>query len=269
MSFAPTPSAGTGLYILNGKPDLNYSLDKMFFTIRTCSFDNNFVDDMLHHKLSGGGEIEIPFDNYFNINQVQSGGASQTRFSVNTQSLNKVIACNRPSYYASSPQLSVPCGFGVTNQDQFGVVHKGAFFQTSASNPSGKYYNTSDTATKDGTLNLWQYQVNNAFVPNVKISPWNSYYFLNEAYDQHNDYHSGTITGTPIMFLNSSYQMAIALDFMDAEIPRLVSGVDTRGAVSVAYLNQDNNDQGDRTDIFTCFTSILRVGANQQVQVVM
>jgi hypothetical protein len=62
--------------------------------------------------------------------------------------------------------------------------------------------------------------------------------------------------------------MGVALDFMDDAIPRLVSGVDTRGAVSVAYLNQDNNNQGERTDVFTCFTSILRVGANQQVQVV-
>jgi len=262
---------GSGYYPATPATAVDYTLNKIFFTIRTCSFDNNFVDDMLHHKLSGGSEIEIPFDNYFNINQVQSGGSSQTRFSVNTQSLNKVISCNRPSYYASknTSVCSIPCGFGVTGQDGFGVVSKTPYFQTTASNPSGKYYNRTATATRDGALNLWQYQVNNAFIPNVKISPWNTFYFLNEAYDQHNDYHSGIITGTPLMFLNSSYQMAIALDFMDAEIPRLVSGVDTRGAVSVAYLNQDNNEQGDRTDIFTCFTSILRVGANQQVQVVM
>ena len=55
---------------------------------------------------------------------------------------------------------------------------------------------------------------------------------------------------------------------MDASIPRLVSGVDTRGAVSVAYFLQDNNNTNDRTDIFTLFTSILKVGANQQIQVI-
>jgi hypothetical protein len=87
-------------------------------------------------------------------------------------------------------------------------------------------------------------------------------------YDMQNDWASGQCATTPSVYLNSGYQMGVALDFMDSEIPRLVSGVDTRGAVSVAYLNQDNNNSNDRTDIFTCFTSILRVGANQQVQVV-
>jgi len=247
----------------------DYSLQNIFFSIRTCSFDNNFVDDMLHHKLSSGGEIEIPYSNYFNINQVQSSGATQTRFSVNTQSLDKVVSCNRVAgfnqYYNNL--CNVPCGMGPTSRDTMGVVHKTPYFSTTASNPSGYNYGTA-TAEGTGAFNYYQYQINNSFIPNYKISPVNTFFFNQEMYGMHNDWASGTIATTPTIYLNSNYQMGVCLDFMDEAIPRLVSGVDTRGAVSVAYLNQDANNQGDRTDVFTCFTSILRVGSNQQVQVV-
>ena len=244
----------------------DYSLQNIFFSIRTCSFDNNFVDDMLHHKLSSGGELEIPYPNYFNINQIQSGGSSQTRFSVNTQSLDKVVSCNRVAGFNQwyNNLCAVPCGMGPTSQDRLGVVHKTPYFCTTASNPSGANFK----GQGPGSFNYWQYQINNAFIPNYKISPVNTFYFNQEMYGMHNDWCSGQIATTPAMYLTSNYQMGVALDFMDSEIPRLVSGVDTRGAVSVAYLNQDANNPNDRTDIFTCFTSILRVGANQQVQVV-
>jgi len=254
-------------WTVNSLPD--YSLQNIFFSIRTCSFDNNFVDDMLHSKLSSGGEIEIPYPNYFNINQIQSSGATQTRFSVNTQSLDKVISCNRvPQFNQFYNNLcNVPCGMGATAMDKLGMVHKNPYFCTYASNPSGFSYGKVPFQ-KPGDFNHWQYQINNAFIPNYKISPVNNFFFNQEMYDMHNDWASGQCSTTPTVYLNSGYQMGVALDFMDDAIPRLVSGVDTRGAVSVAYLNQDNNNQGDRTDVFTCFTSILRVGANQQVQVV-
>jgi hypothetical protein len=245
----------------------DFSLQNIFFSIRTCSFDNNFVDDMLHHKLSSGGEIEIPYPNYFNINQVQSAGSSQTRFSVNTQSLDKVVSCNRVANFNQfyNNLCNVPVGMGAQSQDRVGMVHKNPYFCTTASNPSGTSYGTGRGAD---SFNFWQYQINNAFIPNYKISPVNNFFFNQEMYDLHNEWCSGQNSTTPTVYLNSGYQMGVALDFMDSEIPRLVSGVDTRGAVSVAYLNQDANNQGDRTDIFTCFTSILRVGANQQIQVV-
>ena len=89
-----------------------------------------------------------------------------------------------------------------------------------------------------------------------------------EAWDLHNDWSSSTIHGSPAVYLTSGYQMQIALDLQDAATQRLISGIDTRGAVSVCYLLQANNNAGDRTDVFTCFKSILRVGANQQLQVV-
>jgi hypothetical protein len=268
ISFASTSTTQFTGWQVTSLPD--FSLQNIYFSIRTCSFDNNFVDDMLHHKLSSGGEIEIPYDNYFNINQIQSGGSSQTRFSVNTQSLNKCVSVNRPANFSAfyNNLCNVPSGMGAQSQDRMGMVHKTPFFSTTASNPSGATYGIGGVGANPATFNFWQYQINNAFIPNFKINPVNTFFYNQEMYDMHNDWASGQCSTTPSVYLNSGFQMGVALDFMDSEIPRLVSGVDTRGAVSVAYLNQDNNNQNDRTDIFTCFTSILRVGANQQIQVV-
>jgi hypothetical protein len=244
------------------RPD--YSLYNIYFTLRTCSFSDNFADDLLHAKLSEGGELEIPFDNYFNVNQVQSAGSSSTRFSVNTQSLNKVIGVNRPFYYntIAGAQAIIPTGVGVTNTNNMGLVHKTPFFQTYAANPSASTWNGGNVVP-----NYWQYQINSQFIPNLKVDPSTTYFYNLEAYNAHNDWCSSTTAANPALYLNAQYQMVIALDFMDS-VPRLLSGVDSRGAVSVNYLLQDNNNLNDRTDIFTCFTSVLRVAANQQLQVV-
>jgi len=243
----------------------DYQLNNIYFTIRTCSFDNNMYDDILSEKLADGGELEIPYPNIYNINQVQSAGASSTRFSVNTQCLNKVIGVNRPSYYNTTlgSMKHIPCGYGVRADNNVGMVHKGAYFQTYAGGGILPF-----SASAVSSPNLWQYQINNSFIPNVKIDPSFDYYNHLESWNLHNDWLSSTISGNPALYLNSNYQATIALDFMDAQIPRLCSGVDTRGAVSVAYFLQDNNNANDRTDIFTLFTSILKVGANQQIQVI-
>ena len=241
----------------------DYQLNNIYFTIRTCSFDNNLLDDILSEKLASGGELEIPYPNIYNVNQVQSAGSSSTRFSVNTQCLNKVIGINRPSYYNTllGSMKHIPTGYGVRSDNNVGLVHKGAYFQTYSS--TAPFNATAITAP-----NYWQYQINNSFIPNIKIDPSFDYFNYLESWSLHNDWLSSTIAGNPALFLNANYQATIALDFMDASIPRLVSGIDTRGAVSVAYFLQDNNNNGDRTDIFTLFTSILKVSSNQQIQVV-
>jgi hypothetical protein len=246
---------------LTTRPD--YSLSNIFFTCRVCSFDNNFYDDILSEKLSSGGQIEIPYNNYANINQVQSAGNTSTRFSINSQSLNKVISCNRASYFNTlqGAMMHVPCGYGIRSDGTWGLINKGAFFATSSS--AAPY-----TATTQSSTNTWQYQINNQFLPNIKTDPSFAYYNSLEAWNMHNSWSDSTISGKNTLFQLSNYNMSVALDFMDAAIPRLVAGVDTRGAVSVAYLLQDANVQGDRTDIFACFTSILKVGANQQIQVI-
>jgi hypothetical protein len=257
--------------ILTYPPDVSlttrgdYQLNNIYFTIRTCSFDNNMYDDILSEKLADGGELEIPYPNIYNINQVQSSGASSTRFSVNTQCLNKVISVNRPSYYNTTlgSLKQIPCGYGVRFDNNVGLIHKGSYFQTYAGGGTCPFGSQSVSQP-----NYWQYQINNSFIPNVKIDPSFDYYNHLEAWNLHNDWLSSTASGNPALYLNANYQASIALDFMDASIPRLCSGIDTRGCVSVAYYLQDNNNANDRTDIFTLFTSILKVGANQQIQVI-
>jgi hypothetical protein len=135
----------------------DYQMNNIYFTIRTCSFDNNMYDDILSEKLADGGEIEIPYPNIYNVNQVQSAGASSTRFSVNTNCLNKILSVNRPSYYASTlgSMKHIPCGYGIRADNNIGLVHKGAYFQTYAGGGTGPF-----TATAVSSPNLWQYQVN-------------------------------------------------------------------------------------------------------------
>lgn len=243
----------------------SYQLNNIYFTIRTMSFDTDIYDNILSEKLASGGVIEIPYPNYFNISQTQSAGNSSTRFSVNTACLEKVIGLNRPSYFNTfaGSMMTVPAGYGVNAYGNVGLVSKGAFFAT--------YQGGGATPFNGGAVsapNTWNYQINNSFVPNLPVPPETTYFFNQEAWDLHNDYNSSTIHGSPGIYMTSGYQMQIALDLMDSSVQHSLFGIDTRGAVSVCYLLQNNNNANDRTDIFTCFKSILRVAANQQLQVV-
>lgn len=136
----------------------DYALNNIFFTMRTMSFDTDIYDSILAEKLASGGVIEIPYPNYFNISQTQSAGSSSTRFSVNTNCLDKVISVNRPSYYntLAGALQAVPAGYGVTATGSMGLVSKGAYFAT--------YQGGGATPFNGGNVaqpNTWQYQIKN------------------------------------------------------------------------------------------------------------
>jgi hypothetical protein len=273
------PCLGTGFTIFPiQQSSADYTLKNIEFQIRTMSWDNNWLNSEMKSVFDRGESIDIPFPNYYSI--VQSGqgqGATQTRFSVNTQNLRQVWAVNKPSFNFANQnyrqQLLVPSGPGIDNYTGEVVpTYKGWFFAHHAGNPSAWATFPQDPGTwkaPAAQANKWNFLINNQQIPNFPISPTRTYAFTQEILDK-KDWQEGTAIGTPLIYYTSGYAMGISMEYMDKyEDVRNLYGLDTRSSSSTFTLNQSNNIAGDSTYIFALFTSVLRVSKNKNMQLII
>ena len=262
-----------------------YQLTNIEFQIRTMSWDNGWLDSMMQAELAQGQTLEIPYPNYYSVVQgAQSSGSTTTRFSVNTQNLRQVWGINKPQISGPSgfsfqaQQLLIPSGVGVDSRGLLGNTYKGSFFATTASNPSlfatpGYSSGFTDTGLTKTTAssNRFQYLINNQLIPNLLVPPQRNYAFTQEILGKE-DWTEGTAVGTPLKYMSFNYAMGITLEYIDKYCDasvRELFGLDTRSASSVFYLNQNANNAGDTTLVFSLFTSVLRVAMNNQIQVII
>jgi hypothetical protein len=70
----------------------SYDMKDIAFYIETASIQSNILDQATQAKLSSGEPINIPFENIFSFQQTNNGASFNQRFSVSSQSINKIIA---------------------------------------------------------------------------------------------------------------------------------------------------------------------------------
>jgi hypothetical protein len=278
-SMAPAQTTSMTTFPIQ-QTSADYTLKNIEFQIRTMSWDNNWLNSEMKSVFDRGESIDIPFPNYYSI--VQSGqgqGATQTRFSVNTQNLRQVWAVNKPSFNFANQnyrqQLLVPSGLGIDNYTGEVVpTYKGWFFAHHAGNPSAWATLPQDPGSSylnkpAAQANKWNFLINNQQIPNFPISPTRTYAFTQEILDK-KDWQEGTAIGTPLIYYTSGYAMGISMEYMDKyEDVRNLYGLDTRSSSSTFTLNQSNNIAGDSTYIFALFTSVLRVSKNKNMQLII
>jgi len=69
-----------------------YDMKDINFYIETASIQSNVLDQLIETRLRSGEPINIPFENVFSFQQTNNGGSFNQRFSVSSQSINKIIA---------------------------------------------------------------------------------------------------------------------------------------------------------------------------------
>ena len=69
-----------------------FDMKDINFYIETASIQSNILDQLIEEKLRSGDPINIPFENVFSFQQTNNGANFNQRFSVSSQSINKIIA---------------------------------------------------------------------------------------------------------------------------------------------------------------------------------
>ena len=91
-SILMSGNATSGAEIAGLQTRCNYNIKDINFYIETASVQNTILDQAIESKLKSGEPILIPFENIFSFQQTNSGASFNQRFSVSSQSINKVIA---------------------------------------------------------------------------------------------------------------------------------------------------------------------------------
>ena len=68
-----------------------WEMEDINFYIETASIGNNLVDQAVAAKLAAGEPINVPFENVFSFSQSNANGSFNQRFSVSSQSVNKIL----------------------------------------------------------------------------------------------------------------------------------------------------------------------------------
>lgn len=82
----------TGAQVADLQSRCNWDMKDINFYIETASVQNTILEQAIDVKLKAGDPLIIPFENVFSFQQNNSGGSFNQRFSVSSQSINKIIA---------------------------------------------------------------------------------------------------------------------------------------------------------------------------------
>ena len=106
-----------------------WEMKNINFYIETAAIGNNLVDQAVAAKLAAGEPINVPFENVFSFSQTNNGHTFNQRFSVSSQSVNKIlvttqdltdIGSGQKAFVNGIPQALIRSSLGAT-QAQFSV----------------------------------------------------------------------------------------------------------------------------------------------------
>ena len=121
-----------------------WEMKNINFYIETAAIGNNLVDQAVAAKLAAGEPINVPFENVFSFSQKNNSSGFNQRFSVSSQSVNKIL---------------------VTTQDDDDIKNSG----------QKKFINGIPQALRRDSLDatMAQFSVNNQYSPNYMIDSGN------------------------------------------------------------------------------------------------
>lgn len=156
-----------------------WEMEKINFYIETASIGNNLVDQAVAAKLAAGEPINVPFENVFSFSQVNQGSTFNQRFSVSSQSVNKIL---------------------VTTQDNDDI----------ANGTQKKFVNGIPQALVRNSLGAQQAQfsVNNQYSPNYQIDSQ-----IVSGWDPNGA--AATLNGKNLQFSNALVETRAAMDIPD------------------------------------------------------
>jgi len=266
-SSAGTTLPGTGAddFDIDGNGASTYSLSNMYATVEAMSLASSGYDEMIQGIISEVGFLEVPFKQYMSFQDTVS---QQMRWSVATQSLDKIIVVHRDSEYNSIVAPRRVAGYkvydatnslgGIASYDAGGVLDTNKELYKPACS------NFVEPTPASNTVLGHQFQINGANLPNFQASTEDMFSITRNAVGIH---HAQTKMGLDTMRKHFCVY-AVRLNLPGSEENRLISGLDTRSTNLSGYYNIFNLGASPVVNLFAEMTSTLRIGAAGQIEVI-
>lgn len=233
---------------------LNYELNNIYFTIKAFSLANGVVDNLYAQQMSQGN-LEMGFKQYFAFRDTNMGS---TRFSVASQSINKIIVAHQPTPTPANPAPVKVIGY---NNIVATTVAKNLDFNKI------KYVHptTNFTEPPSSSKNLYEWQLNGSKYPMFRATAEDLLLIARQANGAKADLYDKNMGLR--QYLTNYFVGCMDLT-MDAPNARYLQGLDSRSSSLSAYYNTYNENGTSTKTVFVECGSSLFIAPGKQVAIV-
>lgn len=235
-------------FISDGSGSATYTINNQRMLVSCYSLNDGFFDQMMEQRIADKGFIEVPFKQYFTY--FDGAHSGQTRFSVGTQSLDKVYACWRNNTYNTQGAPVLVSGYNSLENSE----HKGE-----------KYISKFFNFPKPSGITGAQFNLNGTLYPQFMANSDEWFQLSCEASKKM----SKEIHSLPA-WENNYHIYGIRLNNPESDNDlRMVSGLDTRSMNLSGYLTSQGVTGNPAVAIICEATSTLRIGAGMNISVIV
>lgn len=228
----------TAYYVAGGTPTVQFNAISFTIDVLDCG---PLYTEMLARRLQEG-PIEIPYQRWFTFTSGAQGTSQDTRFSVSSQSIDLIMGTTMSADSQTTPQA------------------------LSAGIASSSYFLRQGVGTS-------YFMLNNVRFPMYNSTPQT---MLNQTLSSFGHLALDTVSGGDALmdtfadYTGGFFVHAIRLNHQDegVEHSRLVGGFDSRGTAMNGTWSTTGATNGTFPFVYVQCTSVLRVGAARQVEVV-
>ena len=270
-------TAGDLNFDKNGDKGCSYTCRDLLLSINVVGLASNMYDEMVSSRMQSTGYLELPFTNYF---LTENTHATSTRFSVASQSLDRIIVVQREKGFddQTAPVIveghvvsgafchaTAVSGFATPGVD-VGVptFDNGGILDTRKEKYITRFFNFSEKAGSSGAAPKYSFMLQGTQVPQVEASAEVMYAITRDAFDLHHTEQSMTLS----QYKKNYMVQAIRLCLPDSHTFRTISGLDTRG-ISLDGFYKASIDSDTNVCLYCECTSTIRVGAARSIEVVV
>lgn len=289
-SVAGVALSGTGssdIVDANGTGQCSYQIKDFHLVVETLGLADSIYDQMIESRISEVGYIELPFKSYYSFSDVHTGN---TRFTVATQSLDRVWAAFRPNDYntaiagatsvagykkvgayvstvAGGASYATPIDVGMPSYDVGGVLG------TNSEKYKSYFFNFAEALLAAGTPATYQFSFNSSMLPQFRASAEQMLSITRNSIPTM-DLNSGKYVAPVItldQYKKNHFVMCVRLNLPMAEELREISGLDSRGISLNSYLSTTGLITSTAQNVFIVCetTSCLRIGLGRSIEVIL
>jgi hypothetical protein len=274
-------AALTTNFDLDGAGGCSYAIDSMLLSINVIGLASSFYDEMVQSRLASAGFLELPFKNHFITENTHTGS---TRFSVATQSLDRVIVAQRSAGFDTQKAPVVATGHVVagafasaipiaaTNGSASAVAidvgvpqfDSGGVYSTRTEKYVPAFFNFKETLA-GGTAAKYQFQLQGTLIPQAEAGTEEMYAISCNAMQGYHLEQDKTLQ----QYRDNFMVQCIRLNLPDSEYSREISGLDTRG-ISMDGVYKTSGLRTDTNVVVICeCSSTIRLGSSRSLEVVV
>jgi hypothetical protein len=255
----------------------NYTLSNIFFSVDVISIDDGMFRQIHDKFLSSGGVYEYHFNNYLSFTSTGSSLSQSVKFSLSTQSLNRLWGTFVPGQRYAIKTIN-----GVDGGNHFfdPVSKSSSYFTRIGGGTDGSIITWGSGAgtAVTYTMNNWQFNCNGTYCPNWTPSAEQAFGLLMANYGMDSSTGEGCTPALNSMgaWLSSMWCSSARFDH-GTDGTSLIAGMNTLGNQSGGYWSCQGQISGAGAGapstimglVFAQITSSLTVGAGRQCVLVL